>query len=345
MTNLLTNSGLSNKPLSELIKIARKTNSLTQNDFGKFFEPEIAQPTIARWEKGDLLPDRKHFPKIASLLNLTLEEFINITKLQLEDNSHVSSMSEEEIYVHNKRHVSVLNRGVKAWGRWREKNHQIVPQLAGANPKEEYLDEIDLHYADLRGTYFKDKSLRNSKFHGADLRKANLENADLSNADLQGADLRKANLTKADLTNANLWGVDLSEAILVNTVLDKANLIEANLSNADLAGADLRNANLNSVNLENAVLKDCLVYGVSTWDIKIKNTVQENLNICRWEFPRIYINDIRSALIKSLEIANSEDPKISKAMNNAQVALEEQNRSFKELLNQNNNNKGDKDEA
>lgn len=333
----MTNSGLSNKPLSELIKIARKTNNLTQTDFGKFFEPEIAQPTIARWEKGDLIPDRKHFPKIASLLNLTLEEFLNITKTQLENNHNVSSISEEEIYVLNKRHLNVLNRGVKAWSRWREKNHQTLPQLAGANPKEEYLDEVDLHYADLRGSYFKDKSLRSSKFQGADLRKANFENADLRSADFQGADLRGANLTKANLTKANLWGADLSEAILVNAILGKTNLIEANLSNADLTRADLRNANLNSVNLENAVLKYCLVYGVSIWDIQIKNTVQEKLNLCRWEFPCIYVNDIRAAYIKSLEIANSEDSKISKAMNNAQLSLEEQNKSFKELFNQSNN--------
>lgn len=341
----MTNSELSNKPLSELIKIARKTNNLTQTDFGEFFEPEIAQPTIARWEKGDLIPDRKHFPKIASLLNLKLQEFLSIIDCQLENNLHASSISEEEIYVPNKRHLNVLNRGVKAWSRWREKNHQILPQLAGANPKEKYLDEIDLHRADLRGAYFKDKSLRSSKLHGADLREANLVGADLRNADLLGADLRKANLTKAKLTKANLCCADLSEAILVNAVLDNANLIEANLSQANLTKADLRNANLNGVNLENAVLIYCLVYGVSVWDIKLEKTVQDKLNISRYEFPSIFVNDIRSASIKSLEIANSENTKISKAMNNAQVSLEEQNKSFKELFNQRNNNTGEEDEA
>lgn len=256
----MTSSKLLNLPLSELIKTARKANNLTQNDFGKFFEPLLAQPTIARWEKGDLLPDRKHFPKIASLLNLTLEELLNLVQVH---------------YIYDSRHLKVLNKGAKLWNRWRDKNDEILPQLEGAKPKEDYLDEIDLHSAYLRKTHFQGKSLIRAKFRGADLSNADLSNADLSGADLRFTNLTKSNLRKTNLNNANLFGADLSEAILVGTILCDANLKDANLSNADLTYADMRGANLNQANLEYAILKYCYVYGISDWNINLNGAVQK----------------------------------------------------------------------
>ncbi len=59
-------------PFAELIKKVRKLKILTQRDFGRLLNPPVAQPTVAWWEKGEQLPDRKYFPKIASLLNFSL---------------------------------------------------------------------------------------------------------------------------------------------------------------------------------------------------------------------------------------------------------------------------------
>ena len=330
----MTSSPLSHQRLSELIKTAREAHGLTQTAFGQFFTPTIAQPTIARWEKGDLLPDRKHFPKIASLLNLTLEEFLELNKEQLALETSMLTNSQQEVYVPNQRHLNVLNRGVKAWHRWREKNHTIFPHLAGAKPKEQYLDEIDFHNADLRGINLKGKSLRSSNFQGADLTEADLSHADLSNANLQGVNLRKANLNKAILNCTNLQNADLREAILKESYLFQSNLRDANLADADLTQADLRHVLLNGANLENAMLKYCAVYGVSAWDVKLKGATQEKLFICPHNTQSTTVNDLRNAYIKSIEIANREDGKIMTIATEFQNALEEQNLSFKDKLNQ-----------
>ena len=278
-----------------MIREVREKNNLTQTDLGKFFDPPAAQSTVAKWENGDLLPNRKHFPKIASLLNITLEEFFDLVGKQLVEEGIVPSIFENTICVPNKRHFNVLNRGAKSWNRWREKNYSVIPQLAGAKPKEDYLDKIDLNHADLRGSHLKNKSLRSS--------------------DLRGADLRGANLSGTDLTNANLWGANLSEAILIDAILCNANFKEADLSNADLTGADMRGANLNSANLEYAILKYCYVYGISDWNTNLHKTVQKQLSICPYKTKPIYVDCIENARLKLLEINSRDLPEIYKYAN------------------------------
>ena len=288
---------LSEQSLSGLIKKARKRNNLTQTAFGNFFAPPLAQSTVARWERGDLSPKRKHFSKIASLLNITLEEFFDLVGEQLINEGIIVAISEDAIYVPNKRHFNVLNRGVKSWNRWREKNYRVTPQLAGAKPKEDYLDEIDLHHANLKGSILQNKSLRASKLREAILCEANLKNANLSNADLSGANLSGANLTGGNLTNANLWGANLSKAILVDAILCDANFKEADLSNADLSHADMRGANLNRANLEDAILKYCFVYGISCWDINLKGAIQNKLSICPEKINPVCVDRIENAFL------------------------------------------------
>ena len=318
--------------LSELIRKVREDNNLTQATFGRFFEPTVAQSTVAKWEKGDLLPNRKHFPKIASLLNLTLEEFFDLVSKQLIEEGIAASIFEDTIYVPNKRHFKVLNRGVKSWNRWREKNYMVIPQLAGAKPKKEYLDEIDFNHADLRGSYLQNKSLRASNLSGADLRGANLSNVDLVDSDLREANLSGADLRGANLTKANLWGANLSEAILIDAILRKVNFEEANLSNADLSHADMRGANLNQANLEYAILKYCFIYGISDWNTNLHKAVQKKLYICPHKTYSTYVDCIENARLKLLEINNRDLPEIHKYVTKLQAAISANRSSFKEKL-------------
>ncbi len=287
----------------KLIKKVRKLKHLTQKDFGRLLNPPVAQPTVSQWEKGEQLPDRKYFPKIASLLDFTLEDLFKFVEEPLVDVGDISIPSEPinlKAYIPNKQHLAILNRGVVAWNRWRERNPKVNPELAGAKPIEHDLSQINLSGADLRGVDFRWTSLCNAKLIGADLREANLTSANLSSADLGGADLTKATLINAYFGRANLSEANLNAAQIQNSNFDSANLKSANFTSANLIRVDLKCAVLVEADFTNATVSDCLVYGISAWAVKLDGATQTNLNIYPDDTSCIYVNSLKFAEVKYL---------------------------------------------
>lgn len=160
----------------------------------------------------------------------------------------------------NQRHVKrLLVDGVEAWNRWRDENPKAFPDLRGADLHGVNLMQADLLEADLSGANLSGAYLSEAVFYHADLERANLSGADFTGADLTDAYLIEANLNGADLSMARLSGADFTSA--------------------DLTGADLYEANCVRTNFTGATLTGCNVYGVSAWDVNLKDTVQTDLRI------------------------------------------------------------------
>ena len=172
----------------------------------------------------------------------------------------------------NPDHLAILDRGVKAWNRWRKKHPDIVP---------------DLGWADLR-------------------------KLDLTRFNFARAHLRGARLQKAILNHAILWKADLAEAELNGAWLQEANLRKANLFDTKLPGAHLERANLTGAqivdtSLEKADLTGCFVYGTSVWDAKLDGAIQRDLVIVDrhsssryWKPPKL---DSSLMTVDDLEVA------------------------------------------
>ena len=99
-------------------------------------------------------------------------------------------------------------------------------------------------------------------------------------------------MVKAVLTDA-----DLGETKLITSNLNEANLrgayiVKADLTGADLSGADLSFCRLVEVNLEEASLSACTVYGISAWNLILRDTDQANLVITSPDEPAITVDNI-----------------------------------------------------
>lgn len=144
----------------------------------------------------------------------------------------------------NKKHLTILKSGVKAWNKWREKTPEVRPDLSATDlgwavARKAGLIEADLNGANLFATILSGADLRR-----ADLRRADLRKTDFRRVNLEAADINGANLREADLRGADLRGADLSWAALSGAILIGADLSRTILIGADLSGALLGEANL-----------------------------------------------------------------------------------------------------
>lgn len=288
------------EPLSDLIRKARTGRQLSQKAFGNLFNPPVAQPTIARWERGDLIPNRHHFPTLAALLNFPLEELFQ----QFAEGPTVDDSVDDpvpDLYVPNKQHVEILSRGAAAWNRWRDKNPEIRPELAGADLAGMNLSGFNLVGSDLRNANLRNTVFVETRLQGADFSGAELKSANLNESKIQGGKFVGTNLAHAYFVSANLKGANFSDANLEDTCLMEANLTKANFSRANLKFTDLRHSLLSDANFQDATLEHCLVYGVSAWRANFKGAKQKSLNICPENISLIEVPNLELAYLASLD--------------------------------------------
>lgn len=192
-------------------------------------------------------------------------------------------------------HLDMLMQGTELWNQWLQMQpYYVHVDLSNADLSDAILGEASFIAADLSGTNLFKAHLSNADFSRARLSRANLyraelvganfKEANLSGATLVGARLQRANFSEAQLVRANLSFADLSEANfsganLSEVTLEGAILSFANLSFANLSFANLTRAILVKTNLTNASLNNCLVYGISVWDVQLVKTDQFNLCI------------------------------------------------------------------
>jgi uncharacterized protein YjbI with pentapeptide repeats len=311
----------SDKLLAELIKRIRNTNNLTQADFGRLFQPQVTQSTVARWEKGEQIPDGIHFPKIAFLLDLTFEELLKLLENPLTDVNSINI--ENKTLIPNKRHFALLKKGRRAWNKWRENNPDIIPQLSGINLLSEDLRDLEgynlndanlagvsgtlvsFQYASLVGANLEKANFKESNFDSANLTNANLKNIVIADTSFARANLKEANLQEAlirysNFRETNLEQAELHQAELVEVDLSKAILRKAKLIDTTLHKIDFREANLNEASLEKAIMTDCYVYGVAFIGTNLSQVKLKNVYISPEGKKGLPINNLTTAQITYL---------------------------------------------
>jgi hypothetical protein len=133
----------------------------------------------------------------------------------------------------NEEHLEILKKGVEEWNRWREENHDLEPDLSGADLRDVKLDEVNLFEVNLSQAILSGASLFRANFFLAILHEADLRNADLYGADFYESDLYGANLSQAKLNEVNLGNTNLIRANLREARLYEANFIKTIVSGAD----------------------------------------------------------------------------------------------------------------
>lgn len=122
----------------------------------------------------------------------------------------------------NQEHLEILDRGPLAWNDWRTRNPRTVPDLSGASlsasrqfhpcedPFSNYLVDLNLRGANLRGCCFSDVLMARCDLSEADLSGADFSWSRLRQVSLQGCVLESTDFTRCDFEGMDADCTDLA---------------------------------------------------------------------------------------------------------------------------------------
>ena len=219
----------------------------------------------------------------------------------------------------NSEHVEIFKNGVAAWNQWRKRNNSIKPDLSDIK----FLGDIyvgnhiyDLPcYAnyDFSGCNFNRTSMRNCMFTRCNLSDCNIHFSDLVDSywdecDFSHASLRVSKIGSAEFIACDFTCADLSYCSAEETNFTDSKLIATNLSNVSLVKTDFTNT----------LIDKTRVYGISAWDLILRNSKQSNIYIEKENssitVPNIELAQFISLLIRSSKIRDIIDTITSKVV-------------------------------
>lgn len=206
----------------------------------------------------------------------------------------------------NEEHMSLLKKGIKEWNSWRTENPKLSPDLRNVDFVSEFPNEneiynlpnfegcnfsnVDLHRASLRNGYYINCCFDGSQMHFADLVDAYFQSCTFKNVGMRVTKIGSATFNdclfeESDLSYCSAEETSFSGSEFINTKLEHASFVSNDFTETKLMG--------------------CSVYGISSWDLNLENSVQMNLRITKEDQPKITADNIELAQFLYLIINNS----------------------------------------
>lgn len=201
-------------------------------------------------------------------------------------------------------YVDLLSKGANAWNKWRTNNPDKTPCLREVNFVSEFsgctfYDLPEFHGVDFSNVDFNCSSFRNSIFCDCIFDGAKITFSDLVDAYFQSCSFK----------NVNMRVCKIGDAKFNDCVFEDSDLSYCSARNTSFHGSSFRNTILESISFvesdfSNTILDGCRVYGISSWDLNLQNSKQQDLIITKEGNPEITVDNIELAQFLYLMINN-----------------------------------------
>jgi uncharacterized protein YjbI with pentapeptide repeats len=202
--------------------------------------------------------------------------------------------------------VKLLKSGTKQWNDWRKNHPDQSPILRDIDFTNEFPNEIELYHL----PHFDDVDFSNVDLHMSSLRNGYYCGCCFDGAKISFADLVDAYFSHCTFRNVNMRVTRMGSATFSNCVFENADLSYCSAEDTSFKGSRFINTRLEHVSFiandfSNTKLVGCFVYGISSWDLNLENSVQEDLTITKENQPIITVDNIELAQFLYLMINNA----------------------------------------
>ena len=201
-------------------------------------------------------------------------------------------------------YVALLKSGTDKWMETRCSNSAFHPDLRGVNFMEEFSGSdyydlptffgVDFSNADMNMATLRNCMFFECNFDNARLTYSDLVDAHFENCSFRHTCMRVSRIGDAEFRNCIFEDCDMSYCTAENTSFHESVFTNTKMEYMSLVRTDFSDTSLDSCNL----------YGISSWDLNLKNSIQYNLNITPSDMPSLTVDNIELAQFLYLMINN-----------------------------------------
>ena len=143
----------------------------------------------------------------------------------------------------------------------------------------------------------------------ASLRNCMFFDCSFDDAQLTYADLVDAYFVNCTFRHTSMRVAKIGDAKFENCVFDECDMSYCSAEETSFMGSSFTNTKLEHMSLvhadfSNTTLSECFLYGISSWDLNLQNSVQKNLIITPDDMPVVTVDNIELAQFLYLLINN-----------------------------------------
>ncbi|QOR36315.1 pentapeptide repeat-containing protein [Clostridium sp. 'deep sea'] len=179
----------------------------------------------------------------------------------------------------NQKNFKVFREGKVKWNKWRTENPAIKPNLRNYNfyNEKEHIEKYEMFHLEgynFDETNFSEATMRDGTFLDCTFGYASMNFIDVCyanfiNCKFKNVRMRVSKLGSTTFENCSFESVDFSYCSAKETKFLNCKLVNCNMSYINFVKTDFSNSSL----------LNCRVYGISSWDLVLKNTIQRDLII------------------------------------------------------------------
>lgn len=217
----------------------------------------------------------------------------------------------------NSEHIEILRKGSEVWNKWRKTESGSNPDLTGLDfyniDENEYCvireyDKFNFSYCKLQRGLF-----QNCAFSDCNFSFSNMRFSYLSNSSHHRCDFRNTNLSESKISRAEFLSCDFSY-----TELTYCSARETDFTGSKFVSTLLDHTSLIKTNFSNTIIDGVYVYGISAWDLILKDSKQQNILISSSDLiisvPNIELAQFISLLVNNSRIRDVIDTITSKVV-------------------------------
>lgn len=201
-------------------------------------------------------------------------------------------------------YIALLKSGTDRWNVERKSNPTIRPVMRDVNFVEEFGGPDFYDLPEFAGVDFSNSdmnmaSLRNCLFYDC-----NFDDAHLTYTDLVDAHFVKCTFRRTCMRVAAIGDAEFKDCIFEESDMSYCSAEETSFEGSIFLKTKMEHMSLVRTDFTDTKLDECYLYGISSWDLTLQNSVQKNLVITPDEMPTVSVDNIELAQFLYLMINN-----------------------------------------